>query len=139
MTQTAEELFDSAIARYQNGESAATLIPVFKDICDRTPRSSPSWTCLAWLYLLDGKPELAFRAAQKGAKLNPQDPQARVNLAMAMIETGRKGVREHVDVAYQLVTIAQDLRTELNESFADGLKRNPNWESLKKVQAWLNA
>lgn len=138
MTQTAEELFDSAIERYKNGESVETLIPIFKDICDRTPRSSPSWTCLAWLYLLNGKPEMAFRAAQKGVKLNPQDPQARINLAMAMIETGKKGVREHVDVAYQVATIAKELKDELDESFADGLKRNPDWASLKKVQAWMN-
>jgi predicted Zn-dependent protease len=138
MTQTAEELFDSSIARYQAGESVETLIPIFKDICDRTPKSSPSWTCLSWLYLLDGKPEQALKAAQKGVKLNPQDPQARINLSMAMIETGKKGVREHVDVAYQLVTIAKDLRSEIDESFADGLKRNPDWASLKKVQAWIN-
>lgn len=137
MAQTADELFNSGIERYSNGAPVAELIPVFKTVCDRAPKSSPAWTCLAWLYLLDSKPELAFKAASRGVKLNPQDAQARVNLSIAMIESGKKGVREHIEVAQQLVTISEELRGEVKDSIADGLKRKPDWKSLQKVHDWI--
>lgn len=137
MTQTVDAIFDAGIQRYQAGEPAADLIPVFKDICDRAPKSSPAWTCLSWLYLLDSKPTAASRAAQKAVKLNPQDPQARVNLAIAMLETAQKGVRQHVDVASQLVMAVPELREEVEKNFEEGLSRRPDWKSLKRVQSWL--
>lgn len=137
MAPSAEELFSNGIERYSNGEPVAELIPVFKALCDRAPKSSPAWTCLSWLYLLEGKPELAFKAASRGVKLNPQDPQARVNLAMAMIESGKKGVREQVEAAQQIVMVSEELKAEVQESIADGFRRKPDWKSLKKVQDWL--
>jgi len=90
MTNTVDSLFDTGLERYKAGEAATSLIPLFKEVCDRSPKSSPAWTCLAWLYLLDNKASLAYKAAQKAVKLNPQDPQARVNLAVAMLETVKK-------------------------------------------------
>ncbi len=134
---TVEALFDQGLERYQAGEDPATLIPVFKDVCDRSPKSSPAWTCLAWLYLLDNKPTPALKAAQKAVKLNPQDPQARVNLAIAMLETANKGVREHVEIAEQLLMISSELRDEVEKNCKDGLSRKPNWKSLIRVQTWL--
>jgi hypothetical protein len=70
-------------------------------------------------------------------KLNPQDPQARINLSVAMLETGAKGVREHVEVVKRVVLMAPDLASELNESMADGLARRPGWQALAKVRGWL--
>lgn len=134
--QTPESLFDEGIERYNAGEDPEALIPLFREVCDRAKKSSPSWTCLSWLYLLADKPERAYKAAQKAVKLNPQDPQARVNLAMAMLETERKGVRTHIEVAQQLAMVPE-LQTELEESFADGLKRKPDWASLQRVRSWL--
>jgi hypothetical protein len=93
-TQSADELFDEGLERYKAGESIATLIPTFKSVCDRTKKNSSAFTCLAWLYLLNDEPALALATAQKAVKLNPQDPQARVNLALAMLDSGKKGVRE---------------------------------------------
>jgi predicted Zn-dependent protease len=137
MTQTVESLFDSGLERYKAGESAATLIPVFKDICDRSPKSSAAWTCLSWLYLLDNQPKEAFKAAQKAVKINPQDPQARVNLAVAMLETKQKGLRQHVEFAQQLIFVNEEWRTELEDSIKDGLTRKPDWQSLTKVKDWI--
>jgi predicted Zn-dependent protease len=137
MTETVEDLFDSGVERYKAGEDPETLIPVFKEICDRASKNSPSWTCLAWLYLLVQKPELALKAAQKAVKLNPQDPQARVNLAVAMLETSQKGVRQHVEIAAQLVLAAKELRDEVKENIADGLKRKPDWKALQRVNTWI--
>ncbi|WP_299403352.1 tetratricopeptide repeat protein [Acaryochloris sp. IP29b_bin.148] len=134
---TLDDVFKEALDRYQAGEPAEDLIPVFKDICDRARKSSPAWTCLAWLYLLADKYNSALKAAQKAVKLNPQDPQARVNLAVAMLETGQKGVRKHVEIAQQIAMAIPELRDELQESFDDGLKRKPNWASLERVQAWV--
>lgn len=137
MTQTVESLFDQGIERYKAGEDPNALIPVFKDVCDRAPKSSPAWTCLAWLYLLTDKPVKAHDAAQKAVKLNPQDPQARVNLAIAMLETDKKGVRQHVELVQQIILVAAELREEIEQNIQDGLTRKPGWKSLERVKAWL--
>jgi predicted Zn-dependent protease len=137
MTQNVEALFDDGLARYKAGEDIHTLIPVFKEVCDRSRKTSSAWTCLAWLYLLADKPALAFTAAQTAVKLNPQDPQARINLAIAMLDAGKKGVRPHIEVAQQVVMVAEELRTEVTQNFADGLTRKPEWKSLERVQAWV--
>ncbi len=137
MTETVESLFENALERYKAGEEPANLIPVFKEICDRAPKSSAAWACLAWLYLLNDKPTPAYKAAQKAVKLNPQDAQARVNLAVAMLETGQTGVRQHVDQAMQLIMIDTEMRDEIKRSIADGVSRKPDWKSLERVKSWL--
>jgi hypothetical protein len=110
--KTAEELFEEGLARYKAGEELSEIIPIFKTVCDRQPKISSGWTCLSWLYLLDGKATLAYKAAQKAVKLNPEDPQARINLALAMLETGQKGVRIHVEAAQNWLMILEDLKPE---------------------------
>lgn len=137
MTITIEELFDTGLERYKAGESVESLIPVFKEVCDRSPKTSSAWICLSWLYLLDNKANLAYKAANKAVKLNPQDPQARINLALAMLETGQKGLREHVDFAQQLIFVNEEWQTEVKGSIEDGLTRKPDWQSLIKVKKWL--
>lgn len=137
MTQTVETLFDEGIERYKAGEDPAELIPVFKEVCDRAPKSAAAWACLAWLYLLTDKPNAGLKAAQKAVKLNPQDPQGRVNLAVAMLDAGKPGVREHVEIAGQVMTVADDLKKEVMESINDGLVRKPDWKSLARVKQWL--
>jgi predicted Zn-dependent protease len=136
-TQTAEQLFDEGIQRYKTGEGPDTLIPVFKEVCDRAPKSSPAWTCLAWLYLISDKPTQALKAAQKAVKLNPQDPQARVNLAIAMLETKQKGVRQHIELVQQMVMAVAEIREEVQQNCEDGLKRKPDWQSLQRIHAWI--
>jgi predicted Zn-dependent protease len=137
MAQTVEFLFDTGLERYKAGESPESLIPVFKEVCDRSPKTSAAWVCLAWLYLLDNKPKLAYKAAQKAVKLNPQDPQARVNLAVSMLEAGEKGLREHVEVAKNLIFVNEEWEKEIKDSFADGLSRKPDWQGLIKVKTWI--
>lgn len=136
-TLTVEQLFDSGLERYKAGEPIADLIPIFKQICDRAPKNSAAWTCLAWLYMLDNKGSQAVKAAQKAVKLNPQDPQARINLALAMLETKQKGVRDHIDMAQQLIFVSEEWMSEVKSSIEDGLTRKPDWKSLIKVKAWL--
>ncbi|KAM3093940.1 tetratricopeptide repeat protein [Phormidesmis sp. 146-35] len=137
MTQTIETIFDEALERYKEGESPEELIPVFKEICDRSGKTSAAWTCLSWLYLLTGKHSLAFTTAQKAVKLNPQDPQARINLVLAMLDLNKKGVRTHVEVAQQLTMAIPELREEVEKNIEDGLTRKPGWVSMERVKAWL--
>ena len=137
MLETVDSLFENALERYKAGEDPASLIPAFKEICDRAPRSSAAWTCLAWLYLLRDQPSLAYKAAHKAVKLHPQDAQARVNIAVAMLETKQSGVRQHVDQAMQLIMIDSEMRDEIKQSIADGLSRKPDWQSLERVRKWL--
>lgn len=137
MTETAESLFEQGIERYKAGASASELIPVFKEVCDRAPKSSPALTCLAWLYLLEEKPNSALKTAQKAVKLTPQDPQGRVNLALAMLETGKKGVRDHIDEARQIMMLSADLKEEVHGNIEEGLSRKPDWKNLQRIQKWL--
>jgi predicted Zn-dependent protease len=131
-------LFDQAISRYNAGAPAGELIADFMAITQQAPRQSAGWTCLAWLQLLDGQPLEALRAARTAVKLNPQDPQARVNLSLAMLETGAKGVREHIEIVKRVLGMAPELASELQDSMADGLQRRPGWAAMEKVKAWLN-
>ncbi|MDB9446908.1 tetratricopeptide repeat protein [Anabaena sp. CS-542/02] len=137
MAQTVEFLFDTGLERYKAGEAAESLIPVFQEVCDRAPKTSSAWICLAWLYLLENQPNLAYKAANKAVKLNPQDPQARINLAVSMLETGQKGLREHIDFVKQLIFVNPEWESDIKDSIADGLSRKPDWQSLAKVKTWL--
>ena len=118
--------------------AAAEILPDFLRITEAAPRQSAGWTCLAWLQLLCDLPEDALRSARFAVKLNPQDPQARVNLSLALLETESKGVREHVQVVQQVLTMAPQISDELRTALDDGLQRRPNWTSLEKVKTWLN-
>jgi predicted Zn-dependent protease len=137
MAETLNDTFDNAIKSYQDGESIDKLIPVFQDICAQAPKMNSAWTCLAWLYLLDKQPENAVKAAEKSIKIDPYDAQARVNLAMALLEAKQKGVREHVEVAQQLMANTSEMREQVESSWADGLQRNPDWASLQQVKSWI--
>lgn len=137
MTESAEALFEQGIEQYKAGTPASELIPVFKEVCDRAPKSSAALTCLAWLYLLEDKPNSALKSAQKAVKLTPQDPQGRVNLALAMLETGKKGVREHIDEAIQTMMLSSDLKDEVQHNIEEGLSRKPDWRNLQRVHKWL--
>lgn len=137
MTESVTSLFDTGLERYQAGEGPETLIPVFKDICDHSPKTAAAWSCLAWLYLLDDKPDQAYKAALKGVKLDQNAPQGRVNLVLAMLETGQTGVRKHIDLVKQLMAIDPEARRDLSESIEDGLSRKPDWKSLNRIKTWL--
>lgn len=136
-TPTVEEIFDTAIAQYKAGADAAELIPTFEIVCQKAPKSAPAWTCLAWLYLLVGKTQSAYKAAQKAVKLNPQDPQARINLVLAMLEKGQKGVRDHIELVQHIMMVVPELRQEVTDNIQEGLTRKPDWDALLRVQAWI--
>ncbi|MEM8502049.1 MAG: hypothetical protein AAF716_02725 [Cyanobacteria bacterium P01_D01_bin.1] len=135
--QTLETQFEEGISRYKDGESAEALLPIFKNICTHAPKNSAAQTCLSWLYLLADKPNAGYKAAQRAVKLAPKDPQARVNLAIAMLETGKSGVRDQIDTVSQVIMAVDELKTEIQENFEEGLRRKPDWKSLKRIQKWL--
>ena len=56
-----------------------------------------------------------------------------------MLETSKKGVREHIDIAAQVLAASAELRNETQASIEEGLSRNPDWKSLSRVQQWLFA
>ena len=134
---TGESAFEQALGRYQRGEPTAEVLADFRAITQHEPRLSAAWTCLAWLELLDDQPLQALRSARFAVKLSPQDPQARINLSLALLETGGKGVREHVEIVQRVMVMAPELADELRGSMADGLQRRPGWGALRKLQGWL--
>lgn len=137
MSESPETLFDQALEKYQAGEAPENLIPTFQEICDRSPKNSAAWTCLAWLYLLVEKPQQALKAAQKSVKLEPRDPQSQLNLALAMLDAGEKGVRQHIEIVQQAIDFDDNIKTNIKENIEDGLQRKPNWKGLEKAKNWL--
>ena len=137
MSESPETLFDKALEKYQAGEKPENLIPTFQEICDRDPKNSAAWTCLAWLYMLVEQPQKALKAATKSVKLEPRDPQAQVNLALAMLETGEKGVRKHIEIAQQAIGFDERIRDSIKENVDEGLTRKPDWKNLQRVNKWL--
>ncbi len=133
----AEDLFQQGLERYRAGEDAASLIPLYEKITDRQPKVASGWICLSWLYLLNNQADLAVKAAKQAVKLSPEDPQARINLAIALLETNQKGVREQVEAAQNWLLLLSDLKPEVVENFAEGARRRPNWEALEKVRKWV--
>ncbi|MEC8215038.1 MAG: hypothetical protein VX069_08215 [Cyanobacteriota bacterium] len=138
MESSQENLFDQAMSRYQAGADAEEVLPLFIRITESAPRQSAGWTCLAWLQLLCDQPEEALRSARFAVKLNPQDPQARINLSLALLETDSKGVRDHIQVVQQVLTMAPEVSDDLKGALEDGLQRRPGWKALQKVKTWLN-
>jgi len=137
MESKEESFFEQAMDRYQSGTEAIELIKDFEAITIAAPSHAAGWTCLAWLQLLcDQHPE-ALRSARTAVKLNGQDPQARINLTLALLETQSKGVRDHIEFVKRALIIIPEIEKELRSSIADGLKRKPDWQALQKVKAWL--
>lgn len=137
MATSHEDLFEQALERYRQGEPPEDLIDDFLRLTAQAPGQSAAWTCLAWLQLLLDQPKEAMKSARTAVRLNPQDPQARVNLSVAMLETGAKGVREHIEMIQRITLMAPELGEELNASMADGLNRRPGWSAMEKVRGWL--
>ena len=138
MESSQESLFEQAMDRYQAGASADEILPEFLRITEAAPQQSAGWTCLAWLQLLCDQPEEALRSARFAVKLNPQDPQARINLSLALLETQSKGVRTHIQVVQQVLAMAPQVADDLKGSLDDGQQRRPDWAALGKVRAWLD-
>ena len=137
MATSHEALFEQALERYRQGEPPEDLIDDFLQLTAQSPAQSAAWTCLAWLQLLLDQPKEALKSARTAVRLNPQDPQARVNLSVAMLETGAKGVREHIEMIQRITLMAPELGEELKDSMSDGLARRPGWSAMEKVRGWL--
>jgi predicted Zn-dependent protease len=137
MTETFTSLFEQGLERYKAGESVQTLIPFFKELCDRFPKNAEAWSSLAWLYLLSEKPNSALKAAQKSVKLDSKAPQSRINLALAMLDAEEKGIRPQIEIVQQMMSVESQIKDDLLENIEDGLARKPDWKSLIRVKNWL--
>lgn len=138
MSESINELYDQGLERYQAGEPIEDLIPYFRELRDRAPKNSAVWCSLAWLYLLADKPNSALKAAQKSVKLDKQAPQARINLAIALLEAQKSGVREHIDAAEEIMGVSSQLREEIIQNLDDGLARKPDWKAVIRVKNWIS-
>ena len=94
-----ESDFNAALSRYQNGQELIPIAQDFQKIIQQIPTHFAAWTCLSWLQLLLKNNEEALTAARQAVRLNQQDPQARMNLSLALLATNNIGVREHVELS----------------------------------------
>ena len=132
-----ESDFNAALSRYQNGKDLNSILQDFQKIIQQLPNHFAAWTCLSWLQLLLKKNEEALASARQAVNLNQQDPQARMNLSLALLATNNKGVREHIELIKKMAIMMPEVKTELKESVEDGFKRYPNWPELTKINKWL--
>lgn len=133
----AQSPFEQALAAYQEGGSVEELLPVFLDIVRSSPNHGAAWTCLCWLQLLSSRPLAALKSGRMAVRLSPRDPQARLNLSLAMLDTNTKGVREQIQQIQKVLTMAPELKDDLQQSMVDGLERREDWQALRKVRTWL--
>ena len=132
-----ESDFNAALSRYQDGQELIPIAQDFQKIIQQIPNHFAAWTCFSWLQLLLKNNEEALAAARHAVRLNQQDPQARMNLSLALLATNNKGVREHVELIKKMAMMMPDVKNELKESVADGFNRYPNWPELTKINKWL--
>jgi len=133
-----ESFFNNALSRYQSGGDILEVIEDFKQITNQIPNHFAAWTCLSWLFLLLRKNDDGLFAAKQAVKLNAQDPQARMNLTLALLATKNKGVRENITIIKRMMLMLPDIEEELRTSVEDGFKRYPDWPEMKKVKNWLD-
>lgn len=137
MSQSAEELFQNAIKRYEAGDPPSTLISDFVSVCKQAPKFAAAWTCLSWLYLLEAESEKALKAAQTAVKLDPVDAQPRVNMTLAMLDGNKTGIRQQVEIIKEILIRDEEQVDVVRTNLSDGQERRPDWKSLQKLQAWL--
>ncbi len=122
---------------YKDGQDLIPIVQDFQKIIQQIPNHFAAWTCLSWLQLLLKNNEEALAAARQAVRLNQQDPQARMNLSLALLATNNKGVRDHIELIKKMSMMVPDVKSELKESVEDGLNRYPDWPELSKVKKWL--
>ena len=132
-----EEDFNSALSKYKAGHDLNLIVEDFQKIIQQIPNHFAAWTCLSWLQLLLKNNQEALAAARQAVRLNQQDPQARMNLSLALLATKNKGVRDHVELIKKMSTMMPDVKSELKESVEDGFSRYPDWPELIKIKKWL--
>ena len=132
-----ESDFNSALSKYHDGQELTLIVEDFQKIIHQIPNHFAAWTCLSWLQLLLKNNDAALVAARQAVRLNQQDPQARMNLSLALLATNNKGVREQVELIKKMAIMMPDVKNELKESVQDGFNRYPNWPELNKINKWL--
>ena len=132
-----ESEFNAALSRYQDGQELTPIAHDFQKIIQQIPNHFAAWTCLSWLQLLLKNNEEALTSARQAVRLNQQDPQARMNLSLALLATNNKGVREHVELIKKMAMMMPEVKNELKDSVDDGFNRYPDWPELTKISKWL--
>ena len=132
-----ESDFNAALSKYQDGQDLIPIVQDFQKIIQQIPNHFAAWTCLSWLQLILKNNDEALTAARHAVRLNQQDPQARMNLSLALLATNNKGVREHVELIKKMGMMMPEVKMELKQSVEDGLNRYPNWPELIKINKWL--
>ncbi len=132
-----EQFFNEALSRYQSGGELQEILEDFQQITNHIPNHFAAWTCLSWLHLLLKNNNEGLFAARQAVKLNGQDPQARMNLALALLATNTKGVRDHITIIKRMILMVPEIEEELKSSVEDGFLRYPEWPEMKKMKDWL--
>jgi predicted Zn-dependent protease len=136
-TKTVDELFTEGLERYEANRPLPEVFPYFLEIIKREPKNGAALTCLSWLYLMENQPKKAEDVARKAMKANPADAQARVNLVLALLDSGGKGVRDQVELIQQILTVDKDQGDEIMRNLTEGTARKGTWKAAQKLKDWL--
>jgi predicted Zn-dependent protease len=136
-TKTVDELFTEGLERYEANRPLPEVFPYFLEVVKRQPKNGAALTCLSWLYLMEEQPKKAEDAARKAMKANPADAQARVNLVLALLDSGGKGVRDQVELIQQILAVDKDQGDEIMRNLTEGTARKGTWKAAQKLKEWL--
>jgi len=131
------QMFDEGFRRYQAGEAAAEVIPLFVQLGQQDPEEQSVWVCLSWLQLLANLPEDAAKSARKAVFLDRDSAQAHINLVLALTDSKQQGALYHLEQAKNILAKDPSQKDDVLENFAEALRRRPDWSTVSRIQEKL--
>ena len=135
-----KDLFTIGNELYQQKAPLPEVIDVFLQAEEKYNKDSSVYTCLSWLYMLkdeSGDFDKAISYAKTALRLDPGNIQAHVNLVLALLATGKKGVREQFEKVISRST-KQDLEHAVY-NLKDALERKPEFQDAAKLLTWIES
>ena len=134
-----KSLLEKGLELYEQKAPYEDIIPFFEQAALEHPRDSSAYTCLAWLYLLKDEKEdrqKGLHFAQQATKMDRRNAQAQANLVLAMLMSGRTGIRKEVEKIYQRCASPEDLK-EIQDNLKEALQRKDDFAEAQKLLSWL--
>ena len=131
-----QDFLQEGMAKYEAKAPYPEVIALFEQALtgDKQTKGT-AYTCLSWLYALNGEADKSTKAAKEALRLDRTNAQAHFNLVLAMLVGGTKGVRDELQRALNVAT--HDALHEAEGNLQEALVRNPEFAPAKKLLGWL--
>lgn len=137
--ETPQHPFEKGLELYEAKGELNQVIEFFEQGVLLSPKDTTGYTCLSWLHLLrgeEGDAQKGLNYASKGLKCDPSNHQAHFNLVLAMLVSGRTGVRQELSKAKLKCRTPEDVQ-EVTENLQDAIERRPDFDEAAKLLKWI--